>query len=159
VFFSNTSAALVKGNASYRDGKYELISGNWQVGLKTAESIRAGAAQANRDFSSASRDTLEVFYRSNHPQAFRRGRELRFIVSPHLTGCWRRLRRLSDRHSRGMSLYRSDSSRSGDCTADHATHRAGNRVRVVTADILTDKPEGSFDAAVRSSVIQVISPE
>ena len=168
--FSNTSAAnhfLIKGNASYRGGKYELISGNWQVGLKTAESIRAGAAQANRDFSSASKDTLEMFYRSNHPQALRRGRELMTMcdLSPHRT--------LLDvgGGSGGLAIAIVEVCPFIEATvADLATVTpitqrvvdeagAGNRVRVITADILTDNLEGSFDVAVLSSVIQVISPD
>ena len=166
--FSNTSEAdhfLVKGSPSYRGGKYELIAGNWQAGLKTAESIRSGTAQANRDFSSASKDTLEMFYRSNHAQALRRGRELSatYDLSSHRT--------LLDvgGGSGGLAIAITEAYPDIEATVidlsmvTPITKRiveeagASDRVRVLTADLLTDSLPGSFDAAVLSSVIQVVS--
>lgn len=168
--FSNTREAnhfLVKGSPSYRGAKYELISGNWQAGLKTAESIRAGTAQANRDFASASEETLEMFYRSNHHQALRRGRELAamYDLSPHRT--------LLDvgGGSGGLAIAISEAYPHIEATVidlplvTPITKRvveeagAGHRVHVLTADLLSDQLPGSFDAAVLSSIIQVMSPD
>ena len=76
--FANSSEAnrfLVRGLASYRGGKHEVLLNNWQAGLRTAESIRTGAPQVRLDFAGASAAELETFYRSNHAQALRRGRE------------------------------------------------------------------------------------
>jgi SAM-dependent methyltransferase len=166
--FSNTNDAnhfLVKGSPSFRGGKSQLVLDNWGAGLKTAESIRTGTAQANRDFSSASKDTLEMFYRSNHAQALRRGRELTtmYDLSSHRT--------LVDvgGGSGGVAIAITEACAHIEATVvdlptvTPITQRivdgagAGNRVRVVTADVLGDGLAGSFDAAVLSSVIQVIS--
>ena len=168
--FSNTSEAdhfLVKGSPSYRGGKHELILDNWRAGLSTAESIRMGSAQAIRDFSSASKETLEKFYRSNHAQALRRGRELlaKYDLSSHRT--------LLDvgGGSGGLAIAITEANPHIEATVvdlptvTPITQRiveeagAGDRVRVMTADLLSDSLTGSFDAAVLSSVIQVISPD
>jgi len=168
--FSNTSEAdhfLVKGSPSYRGGKHELILDNWRAGLSTAESIRMGSAQAIRDFSSASKETLEKFYRSNHAQALRRGRELMttYDLSSHRT--------LLDvgGGSGGLAIAITEANPHIEATVvdlptvTPITQRiveeagAGDRVRVMTADLLSDSLTGSFDAAVLSSVIQVISPD
>ena len=47
--FSNTPEAdhfLVRGKPAYQGGRHESFSEHWNTTLKTAESIRAGAAQA-----------------------------------------------------------------------------------------------------------------
>lgn len=168
--FSNTRDAnhfLVKGSPSFRGGKSELILDNWKAGLKTAESIRAGSAQANRDFSFASKETLEMFYRSNHTQALRRGEELMtmYDLSSHRT--------LLDvgGGSGGLSIAVTEAYSHIQATVvdlptvTPITQRivdeagAGDRVKIMTADILTDGLTGSYDTAVVSSFIQVISAE
>jgi hypothetical protein len=89
--FANSSEAnrfLVRGLSTYRGGKHEVLLNNWQAGVvRTAESIRTGAPQAKLDFADASAAELETFYRSNHAQALRRGRELTatYDLSSHRT--------------------------------------------------------------------------
>lgn len=168
--FSNTTEAnrfLVRGSPSYRGGKHENILNNWKAGLKTADSIRTGSPQAKLDFSSASKDRLEIFYRSNHAQAIRRGRELvtMYDLSSHRT--------LLDvgGGSGGLAIAIIEA-----CPHIQATvvdlptvtpitqgiveeAGASDRVQVMTADVLGDNLKGLFDAAVLSSLIQVISPD
>lgn len=168
--FSNTTEAnhfLVRGSPSYRGGKHENLLNHWKAGLKTADSIRTGSPQAKLDFSSASKDRLEMFYRSNHAQAIRRGRELvtMYDLSSHRT--------LLDvgGGSGGLAIAITEA-----CPHIQATvvdlptvtpitqgiveeAGASDRVQVMTADVLSDSLKGLFDAAVLSSLIQVISPD
>ena len=168
--FSNTSEAnhfLVRGNPAYRGGKHEVLLTNWKAGLQTADSIRTGSPQARLDFSSASEDQLATFYRGNHAQALRRGRELvaTYDLSSHRT--------LLDvgGGSGGLSIAVTEACRHIQATVvdlpivTPITQRiieksgAGDRVQVSTADVLNDSLTGSFDAAVLSSFIQVISAD
>ncbi len=168
--FSNTSEArrfLIRGTPLYRGGKHEVLANSWKAGLQTADSIRTGTPQARRDFASASKETLEAFYRSNHSQALRRGHELlqTYDLSAHHT--------LLDvgGGSGGLSIAITEACRSIQATVvdlpnvTPITRRiieeagASDRVHVITADVLTDGLKGSYDAAVLSSVIQVISAE
>jgi ubiquinone/menaquinone biosynthesis C-methylase UbiE len=166
---SNTHEAshfLVRGSPTYRGGKHETFSNNWKAGLTTADSIRAGSPQAKLDFSAASGDNLAMYYRNTFAQALRRGREFAAIYD------------LSVHHSLldvgggtgGLAIAITEA-----CPSLHATvvdlptvtsfteqfiDEAGatGRVSVVAADLSKDSIAGSFDAAVLSSVIQVLSP-
>ncbi len=168
--FSNTSEAhhlLVRGSPSYRGAKHKTLSQNWNAGLKTADSIRTGSPQAKLDFSSASKDRLEIFFRGNHPQALRRGRELvaTYDLSSHRT--------LLDvgGGSGGLAIAITEALPYIRATVvdlpmvASITQRiieeagASDRVQVMTADVLSDSLTGSFDAAVLSSLIQVLSPD
>ncbi len=166
--FSNSSEAnrfLVRGLASYRGGKHEVLLNNWQAGLRTAESIRIGAPQAKLDFAGASAAELETFYRSNHAQALRRGRELvaTYDPSPHHT--------LLDvgGGSGGLAIAITETYSHMQATVAELptvtpiTRRiveeagASGRVQVQSSDVINESLSGAFDAAVLSSFIQVIS--
>ncbi|MBI2180984.1 MAG: methyltransferase domain-containing protein [Deltaproteobacteria bacterium] len=166
--FSNSSEAnrfLVRGLATYRGGKHEVLLNNWQAGLRTAESIRTGAPQAKLDFAGASAAELETFYRSNHAQALRRGRELvaTYDLSPHHT--------LLDvgGGSGGLAIAVTETHPHMQATVAELptvtpiTRRiveeagASGRVQVQSSDVINESPSGAFDAAVLSSFIQVIS--
>jgi SAM-dependent methyltransferase len=168
--FSNSSEAnrfLVRGLASYRGGKHEVLLSNWQAGLRTAESIRTGAPQAKLDFAGASAAELETFYRSNHAQAQRRGRELMstYDLSSHRT--------LLDvgGGSGGLAIAITETYPHIQATVAELptvtpiTRRiveeagASGRVRVQSSDVIKEGLTGAFDAAVLSSFIQVISRE
>jgi cyclopropane fatty-acyl-phospholipid synthase-like methyltransferase len=110
---------------------------------------------------------LETFYRGNHSQTLRRGRELMatYDLSSH--------RSLLDvgGGSGGLSIAITEAYPGIHATVvdlpivTPITQRiveeagASDRVKVVTADILAGAPAGSYDAAVLSSFIQVISAE
>jgi cyclopropane fatty-acyl-phospholipid synthase-like methyltransferase len=167
-FFANSSEAnrfLVRGLSSYRGGKHEVLLSNWQAGLRTAESIRTGSPQAKLDFAGASAAELETFYRSNHAQALRRGRELMatFDLSSH--------RSLLDvgGGSGGLAIAVTETHPQIQATVAElptvtpVTRRiveeagASGRVQVQNSDVINGSPSGSYDAAVLSSFIQVIS--
>lgn len=168
--FCNTSEAnhlLVKGSPSYRGAKHKTLSNNWHAGLKTAESILTGSPQAKLDFSADSKDKLEAFFRGNHPQALRRGRELlaTYDLSSHRT--------VLDvgGGSGGLAIAVTEAFPHIHATVvdlpmvapitKRIVEEAGaaDRIEVIAADVLTDKLTGSFDAAVLSSIIQVLSPD
>lgn len=168
--FSNTDEAnhfLVRGKPSYRGAKHEVLSESWKAGLQSADSIRKGIPQARRDFASASEETLQTFYRGNHSQGLRRGRELAatYDLSGH--------RALLDvgGGSGAVSIALTEAYPHMHATVvdlpnvTPITRRmieeanAADRVNVVTADVLTDCLTGAYDAAVLSSFIQVVSAE
>jgi Arc/MetJ-type ribon-helix-helix transcriptional regulator len=168
--FANSSEAnrfLVRGLSTYRGGKHEVLLNNWQAGLRTADSIRTGAPQAKHAFPGASAAKLETFYRSNHAQALRRGRELMttYDLSSHPT--------LLDvgGGSGGLAIAVTETHPHMQATVAELptvtpiTQRiveeagASGRVQVQSIDVINESPGGAFDAAVLSSFIQVISRE
>jgi len=168
--FANSAEAnrfLVQGSATYRGGKHEVLLHNWRAGLKTADSIRTATPQSRFEFLSTSEDALETFYRSNHTQALRRGRELMasYDLSSHRT--------LLDVGGGSGGLAMAITEAFPDMRATVVdlgvvtpiTQRivdeagAASRVRVMAADVVSDSLTGSYDAAALSSFIQVISAD
>ena len=166
--FANSSEAnrfLVRGLSTYRGGKHEVLLSNWQAGLRTAESIQTGAPQAKLDFAGASALELETFYRSNHAQAQRRGRELTatFDLSSHRSlldvggGSGGLATPLTRKHPHILETAAELP------TVTPITRRiveeagANGRVQVQSSDAINESLSGAFDAAVLSSFIQVIS--
>ena len=169
-FFNNTDAAnrfLVKGGPSCVVDIHELLSTIWNAALKTAESIRTGLPQAKLDYSEMTQDELRQFFYGEHPYAVEYGRDLvkRYDFSSYST--------LLDvgGGSGGLAIAVTE-----NCPHIQATvvdlpkitpvtqhyideAGAGNRVKVLTADVVRDQLSGSYDAAVMSAFIQVLSPE
>ena len=168
-FFSNTDAAnrfLVKGSPSCVVDIHELLSTMWIAGLKTAESIRTGLPQAKINYSDMSQDELRQFFRGEHPYAVEYGRDLveRYDFSTYST--------LLDvgGGSGGLAIAVTEACPHIQATVvdvpkvtpvtQHYIDEAGagNRVKVVTADVVRDSLPGSYDAAVMAAFIQVLSP-
>jgi ubiquinone/menaquinone biosynthesis C-methylase UbiE len=168
--FSNTDAAnrfLVKGSPSFVGDIHEILSTMWSAALKTAESIRTGSPQAKLNYSDMSQDDLLQFFRGEHPYAVEYGRDLvkRYDFSSYST--------LLDvgGGSGGLAIAVTEACPHIQATVvdlpkitpvtqiyiDEAG--AGNRVKVITADVIRDPLPGSYDAAVMSAFIQVLSPD
>ena len=168
--FSNTDAAnrfLVKGSPSFVGDIHEILSTMWSAVLKTAESIRTGSPQAKLNYSDMSQDDLLQFFRGEHPYAVEYGRDLvkRYDFSSYST--------LLDvgGGSGGLAIAVTEACPHIQATVvdlpkitpvtqiyiDEAG--AGNRVKVITADVIRDSLPGSYDAAVMSAFIQVLSPD
>ncbi len=168
--FCNTDAAnsfLVKGNPSYVGDIHELLSTMWSAALKTAESIRTASPQAKINYSEMSQDDLRQFFRGEHPYAVEYGRELveRYDFSSYKT--------LLDvgGGSGGLAISVTEACPHIQATVvdlpnitpvtkhyiDEAG--AGNCVKVITADVIRESLPGSYDAAVMSAFIQVLSPD
>jgi len=169
-FFSNTDAAnryLVKSSPSYVGDMHELLSTMWSAALKTAGSIRTGSPQAKLNYSEMSQGDLRQFFRGEHPYAVEYGRDLvkRYDFSAYsalLDVCG---------GSGGLAIAVTEACPHIQATVvdlpkitpvtqyyiDEAG--AGNRVKVVTANVVRDPLPGSYDAAVMSAFIQVLSPD
>ena len=169
-YFSNTDAAnqyLVKGSPSCVVEIHELLSTMWHAALKTADSIRTGLPQAKINYSDMSQDELRQFFRGEHPYAIEYARDLleRYDFSSY--------RRLLDvgGGSGGLAIAVTEACPHIEATVvdlptvtpvtqqyiDEAG--AGNRVKVVTADMVRDSLPGSYDAAVMNAFIHVLSPD
>ena len=168
--FSNTPEAdhfLVRGRPAYIGGRHEAFSQRWNRVLKTAESIRTGSPQAKIDFFALSEEELDSFYRGAYTEAVAAGRDLvvRYDFSSYHS--------LVDvgGGSGGLAITVTEA-----CprlratvvelpTVTPITQRyveeagAAERVQVMTADVVSGPLTGSFDVAVLTSFIQVLSPD
>jgi SAM-dependent methyltransferase len=166
--FSNTAEAdkfLVKGSPSYIESGF--LSHRWLINLKTAESIRTGIPQAKLDFSNSPQEELEKFLRRINARTVSAAHGLltRYDFSSVKT--------LADVGSGGGGLA---ITMTKACPQLEATaidlpmvapitrkiveeERAGDRIKVIAADVVNGALPGSYDVAVLRSVIQVLSPE
>ena len=168
--FSNTDTAnrfLVKGNPSCVVDKHEILSELWSASLKTAESIRTGVPQAIHDYANMSTDELQQFFHGQHPYAIEYGRDLiaRYDFSSYQT--------LLDvgGGSGGLAIAVTDAIPHIQVTVaelsavtpvtQHFIYEAGagDRIKVVAADVVHDSLPGSYDAAVMTALLQVLSPD
>ncbi len=169
-FFSNTDAAnrfLVKGSPSCVGDIHALLSTMWNAALKTAESIRTGVPQAKLNYSDMSQDELQQFFLGEHPYAVSYGRDLveRYNFSSYST--------LLDvgGGSGGLAIAVSEACPHIKATivdlpkitpvTQHYIDEAGagNKVKVISADVVREFLSGSYDAAVMSAFLQVLSPD
>ena len=168
--FSNTDIAnrfLVKGGQSCVLDIHELLSTMWNAALKTSKSIRTGVPQAKLNYSDMSQDELRQFFLGEHPYAVEYGRDLvkRYDFSSYKT--------LLDvgGGSGGLAISVTEACPHIQATVvdlpkitqvtQHYIDEvgAGNRVKVVTADVIRESLPGSYDAAVMSAFIQILSPD
>jgi ubiquinone/menaquinone biosynthesis C-methylase UbiE len=169
-FFSNTDTSnkfLVRGSPSCVVNIHEQLSDLWSAALKTAESIQTGVPQASHDYSSMSKDELQQFFRGQHPYAIEYGRDLmaRYDFSSYRT--------LLDvgGGSGGLAIAVTDAIPNIQATVvelstvtpitQHFIEEAGagDRIKVVAADVVSDTLPGSYDAAVMTAFLQVLSPD
>jgi cyclopropane fatty-acyl-phospholipid synthase-like methyltransferase len=139
----------------------------WHAALKTAESIRTGLPQAKLNYSDMSQDELRHFFCGEHPYAVEYGRDLveRYDFSSYNT--------LLDvgGGSGGLAIAVTEACPNIKATVidlpkvtpvtQHYINEAGagNRVKVVAADVVRDSIPGFYDAAVMTAFIQVLSYE
>jgi ubiquinone/menaquinone biosynthesis C-methylase UbiE len=174
--FANTAEAdrfLVSSSPSYLGdhAKYNVNPTvmSWMLNgaLKTAESIRTGIPQLGYDFSSLSEAELEKGFRATQPIAVRAGREL--AARYDFKDC----RTLVDVGGGVGGLALAVTEAYPDLKATvldlplvaPITRRfleetsATERIRVITADLVRETLNGSFDVAVMRALIQVLLPE
>lgn len=168
--FSNTAEAdhfLVRGTSSYIGGRHVAMSRRWNAILKTAETITAGLPQARIDFSAMSDSERESYFRSLNPENIALAQALaeRFDFTSH--------KYLLDAGggAGGLAVTLTESFPDLGATVAELptitpfTHRhitemgAADRVQVMDCDIVNGPLEGSFDVAVMSRLLQVLSPE
>jgi SAM-dependent methyltransferase len=168
--FSNTEEAqlfLVGDSPSYMGRVHEFWSGIWSAELKTAESIRTGKPQSRWDYSTMSREELEKFFRGTFPGLT--GLARRWVDKYDFTS----FNSLLDAGggSGAISITLTEA-----CPGMRATVAelpavtpytqifvneadAADRVEVVATDIVKGSLTGSFDVAIVSAVLQVLSPD
>ncbi len=168
--FSNTPEAnkfLVQGSPSYMGNRHAAMAARWSAYFKTAKSIRSGAPQAKVDFSNSSPAELETFLRNINASTVTATRALleRFDFSSVKT--------LADVGSGGGGVAITITKA---CPHIMATaidlpqvasiaqkiveeEGAAQRVKVVTADLLSGPLVGSYDVAVLRGFLQVFSAQ
>jgi len=168
--FSNTDTAnrfLVKGGPSCVVDIHEQLSDLWSAALKTAESIRTGMPQASHDYASMSKDELQQFFRGQHPYAIEYGRDL---IARYDFFSYRTLLDVGG-GSGGLAIAVTDAIPNIQATVvelstvtpvtQHFIDEAGagERIKVISADVVHDPLPGSYDAAVMTAFLQVLSPD
>ena len=169
--FSNSPEAeqfLVDGHDGYLgEGYVSTYEGRWQPILKTADSIRTGTAQAKLDYTNTSEGQLNIHYKSFYAQTRSKGRNLAglFDFTQH--------RRLLDvaGGTGGLAVALTTA-----CPNLYATvidlpevipttqgyideAGAGDRVTVLAGNVVTGPIEGTYDVAVVSNFLPVLSRE
>ena len=166
--FSNSPEAdhfLVKGKSSYMGAGYEAISEQWNAVWKTAESIRSGSAQAKIDYSAMSEEELESHYHSFHLPTLITGRtllaEYDFSSSRNLIDVAGGTGGVAIAIAQAYPGLRATVVDLPTVTpiTQRLVQEAGvaDRVDVLAADVVHGTLEGSFDVAVMSAFIPVIS--
>ncbi len=168
--FTNTPESdhyLVSGRPDYVGWHHRELANNWSQIFNTAESIRTGVPQAKIDYSSMSPEEFEAFLSRRHPIAIETGHDL---ISRYDFSSYRNMADVGG-GSGGLSLVITEAYPHIKATVVELstvtpfTQRyvqeahATDRVQVVAADVTQDSLIGSFDVAVLSAFIQVLSPD
>jgi hypothetical protein len=168
--FSNAPEAdtfLVAGRPASLLGRHENFADMWGALLKTAASIRANAPQARHNFHAMSEEELAAFLRGQHPNALAAGERLASVRDLS------RFRRMLDagagsggvtvgicRVCQELAATVADLPKVIPVTRQFLAEAGlGDRVSTVSVDLLSEPPEGTYDAAVVRNVIQVLSLE
>ena len=166
--FANTDEAnhfLVRGSPAYMGGVHPLYADLWEAALQTAKSIRTGQPQAKHDYTQMSREALETFYQGLHPGALTTGRTL--VKDYGLSSCQRLLDVGGGSGGVAIAVVKAcshiqatvvDVSNVTPITQRFVTEAGvSDRIKVVTGNIVEAPLDGSFDAVVLKSFIQVLS--
>ena len=168
--FSNTVEAnqfLVKGLSSYIGNMHANLASSWGFRLKTADSLRTGVPQAKIDFSNSPSEKLEGFLRLINKNTVAATRTLlaRYDLSSVETladvGCGGGGVAITITqacpHIRATAM---DLAQITPITQKIVNEEgAGERVKVLTADVLSGPLPGLYDAAILRGLIQVLAPE
>jgi O-methyltransferase len=168
--FANTPEAahfLVRGQPAYRGGTYEGLLMRWQAALHTAETIRTGIPQAKQDYATMPQEALGAVYRGIHAEAVAAAR---ILMARHDFSSARHLLDVGG-GSGGLALTVADACPQLLATVvDLATvipitrryideAGLGERVHVMTANVVHGPLTGVFNVAVLLRLIQVLSPD
>ena len=169
--FANTPESdhfLVRGKPTYRGGGYEAVAQErWNGISRTAESIRTDSPQAKHDFSALPPEQQESFFRAQHPAGVRRGHDL--LARYDFSSC----RNLLDvgGGTGGLAITVTEAHPHIRATVVDLppvipiTQRyineagAADRVQVMASDVVNQALTGSFDVAVLSALLPVLSPD
>ncbi len=168
--FANTAEAdhfLVKGRPAYMGGVHELISIIWGSLWHTADTIRSGKPQDKHDFDAMEEEELRSMMRGLHPGALAEGRGLAKVFDLP------KFRHLIDvaGGSGGLAIGACEACPGLRGTVVDLPNTApiargfveeagmADRIGVEACDLTSGPPQGSYDLAVLSSILQVLSAE
>ena len=168
--FSNTPEAdqfLVRDRHTYMGGRHQAIWERWDGVLKTAETIRTGVPQAKTDSATMSAERMESLARSRGAESVAAARDLlaRYDFSCHRTlvdvggGAGYLSIVVTETHPILRATVVDLPTMTPITQRIVSEAGAADRVQVVTADIVNESLEGSFDVAVLRSFIQVLSAD
>ena len=168
--FSNSDIAdtyLVNGSPSCVLDIHELLSTMWGAALRTCDSIKTGLPQAKLDYAKMQQDELAQFFRGEHPYAVECGNDFvkRFNFSSY--------KNLLDvgGGSGGLSIAVAEACPNIQATVldlpvvtpitqqyiDESDTK--ERINVESGDVVREQIQGSYDVAVMTAFLQVLSPE
>jgi SAM-dependent methyltransferase len=138
----------------------------WHAALRTADSIRADKPLAKRDWASQDEEAQARFFRGQHPNSLRAGRQLASRIN--FSG----FRHLLDAGggTGGVAVGICEVNPGLRATVSDLPTVAGvsvrlvaesglsNRIDVVGADLVASRPPGSYDVAVLRALLQVLTP-
>ena len=169
-WFANTTESshfLVEGKPDYIGHRHHGMASRWETILHTAESIRAGTAKSKVDFSTISREEVESSSRTRHREAVAAGVDLvaRYDFSRHndllevggRTGGLTFAVLKAHPHLQGTIVDLPATTPVTERYVQEADFT--DRIRVVAADVVEGTMEGSYDAVIMKSFIQVLNPE
>ncbi len=169
--YANTADAsryLVKGAPDYSGGAHATLADFWSAALGTAETIRTGVPQAHHDFKSMSDAALDTFFSGLHDGNMARGRSL---LAAGLDLGDRRAMLEVGGGSGGLAIALCEALPDLDVTVLELPRVApitrrfvagaglDARISVAVGDAVAAPPDGTYDLAVLSSVVQVLGPE
>jgi len=158
---------LVPGGSDYMGPRHLLWNTTWPTLLRTADSVRAGAPQAEIDFAGSSAAELEPVIRGLHSGSMRMGHALAAEID------WSACAHVLDvgGGSGGLSIALCRAVPALQATvvelpsvAELARTIVGEeglqgRVHIQACDVAECQPEGSYDAALCKAYFQVLAPE
>jgi len=166
--FSNSLEAnhfLVRGHSSYMGAGYQAFAEQWQAVWYTADSIRTGTAQAKVDYSGMSEGELESHYHSFHLGTLTTGRRL--LAEYDFSSCRRLIDVAGGTGGVAIAIAQACPQLRATVvdlpTVTPITQRlvldagVSDRVEVLAVDVVNGTLKGSFDVAVMSAFIPVIS--
>ncbi len=168
--FSNTAESdhfLVRGKTTYMGERHNLFLHQWTSTLMTAESIRAGAAQAKQDFHDMTPEQEISVFRGLHPTTLAAGR---MLPTRYDFSAYHNLLDLGG-GSGGLAIGVTEVCPHIRATVGElpevltiaerfiAETETKYRIAVMVADALSGSITGSFDAVVMCNFIQVLSQD
>ncbi len=162
-----TKEFLIKGKPRYIGGMHSAYSDLWASTMHTAESIRTGRPQAEHNFSSMSKNELRAFIRGLDAGASATARRLqkefqmgRFNDVLDAGGGSGGLAIALAQICPKLKLTVAELANVAPITRECIDERKlGARITVTECDLVNQKIQGSYDAIVMRSVLQVLSPE
>jgi hypothetical protein len=165
--FANTAEAdhyLVEGRPNYIGRRIAYYVERWAADIRTAESIQTGIPQGKLDFTSMSDAELSEFYHSQHAGTMAAGRQLAeahdlcsYSSLLDVAGGSGGLAIEACRHCPELQATVIDLPTVTPVTRRFVDEAGMNgRVSIESLDIVDRAPEGRYDVAVMSNVVQVL---